>query len=240
MTIEMNVYQIYYKEEQKREHYLDTRPYFNQDLGLYFENDVILNLYDRGKIKGDFFGVLSWKNRRKNHIKRTRLKPLLSRQYDIFSFTYDRHDVLGYASICHPEFAPIFAALLNAMNINPQTRPIVGLYQNAIIARPWIYREYVEEYLLPAIDFLESAPELIEHLLFADANYLGVQGEKLEGSLGVDHYTHHPFVLERLWSLYYDRKRKKRSLRYYIDKNSRTSREPSQVQSKGRLHKIRL
>ena len=89
MGTDIQVYQILYQEEQKEHLFLDTIPYFNKDLGLYFENDVILDLYRRGKIIGDYFGVLSWKARLKNHINNTYLKKLLKYGFDMFSLTYE-------------------------------------------------------------------------------------------------------------------------------------------------------
>jgi len=72
--VKMNIYQIYYDESQKEYLYLDTIPLFNDELSLYFENNVILDLYKKGKIEGDYFGVLSWKNRIKNKIRSKKIR----------------------------------------------------------------------------------------------------------------------------------------------------------------------
>ena len=95
----------------------------------------------------------------------------MNEKYDLFSFTYDRHDVLGYANLCHPRFTGIFDDLLNHLNIDSGIKPLIGLYQNAVIARSEIYRDYIENYLKPAVDFLEDSPQDYKEMLFSDAMY---------------------------------------------------------------------
>ncbi len=233
------IYQIMYREEQKEHLFLDTIPYFNKDLGLYFENDVILDLFQRGKIVGDYFGVLSWKARAKNHIKGKYLNRLIKNRFDIYSFTYDRHDVFGYADRCHPGFYEIIRSLLSELSLDPDIRPAIGLYQNAVITKPNIYIAYIENYLLPTIQFFENCSDEIKDLLFSDANYRGVSKEKLGLSIGVNFYTLHTFVLERLWSLYYHVKRRKETISYFWIKKIGNYR-PEKVNSKGKLHHFNL
>jgi hypothetical protein len=158
----------------------------------------------------------------------------------MYSFTYDRHDVLGYADLCHPGFLTIFRELLETLNIDIDERPMIGLYQNAVIAKPDIYLDYVENFLLPTIRFFDSCSDEIRKMLFKNANYKGVSGDRLEESIGVGHYTYHTFILERLWSLYYHIRRRKETLRYYwMNFNSR-SYQPKKVDSKGKLHRFNL
>jgi len=240
MGTDIQVYQILYQEEQKEHLFLDTIPYFNKDLGLYFENDVILDLYRRGKIIGDYFGVLSWKARLKNHINNTYLKKLLKYGFDMFSLTYDRHDVFGYGDLCHPGFSTIYKELLEELKLDPDIKPAIGLYQNAIIARPKIYIDYIENFLIPTLDFFDNCSDEINELLYADANYRGVNKERLSKSFGVTHYTLHTFVLERLWSLYYHARRRKDTISYFWVKINFNSYRSIKVNSKGRLHKFNL
>ncbi|MCJ7733052.1 MAG: hypothetical protein MUP11_00760 [Anaerolineales bacterium] len=237
---EVNIYQIYYDESQKEYLYLDTIPLFNDELSLYFENNVILDLYKKGKIEGDFFGVLSWKNRIKNKIRSKKIKKFIRNDFDIYSFTYDRHDVLGYAQLCHSKFMSIFSSLLEYLNLDPGITPRIGLYQNAIIAKPKIYIDYVENYLMPAIVFLENSPEVIKESLYADAEYRGVSKEVLIDSFGLDHYPYHTFLLERLWSVYYQINRNKQSNQYFISKLIPGSFRVKKVDTKGKIHKFNL
>lgn len=240
METDLQVYQIYYQEDQKEHLFLDAIPYFNQELGLYFENDVILDLYRAGKIKGDYFGVLSWKTRLKNRIRTRKLHKLINYRFDMYSFTYDRHDVLGYADVCHPGFSEIFQELLSYLGINLNQKPLVGLYQNAVITRPEIYLDYIESILLPTLDFFDNCSEDIQQLLYADAKYRGVDQETLKGSIGVEFYTHHTFVLERLWSLFYQLRRDKSRIKYVLTKIHPRAKRSVQVNSKGRLHRFNL
>lgn len=237
---EINVYQIYYEEEQRQHMFLDSIPYFNEELGLYFENNVILDLYQKGKVEGDYFGVLSWKARIKNKIRKKYLSRLINPKYDMFSFTYDRHDVLGYANHCHPNFSMIFDELLDYLGVELESKPVIGLYQNAIITKPDIYLDYIQNFLIPTIRFFENCSDEIKHALFSDAEYRGVDKEVLKNSIGVGHYTYHTFILERLWSVYYHKRRDKESLSFFISKFDVRSHLARKVNSKGKLHKFNL
>jgi len=234
------VYQIFYKEEQKSQLFLDTIPYYNKNLHIYFENEVILKLYQEGKIRGDLFGVLSWKARKKNHIRRRKLSSMINNRFGMYSFTYDRHDVLGYADLCHPGFSEIFHELLLSLGLDPEIKPMVGLYQNAVIAEPTIYIDYIENFLIPAMEFLDNSSGEYKRLLYSDAAYRGISEEKLQEAFGIDHYPHHTFILERLWSIFFQAKRKKKTARYFMDKVNPKVNKSTKVNSKGKLHKFNL
>lgn len=236
----INVYQIYYDENQKQQMFLDTKPIFNKDLDIYFENRLILNLFTGGKIVGDYFGLLSHIARIKNNIKSKYISELIDGNYDIYSFTYDKHDVLGYANKCHPDFLNIFTGILNYLNIDVNTRPLVGIYQNAIITAPNIYLDYIQKYLVPAIEYLENCSDEIKDKLYSDSMYDGGDKEYIRETFGIDFYTYHTFLLERLWSLYYHVNRRKISISYLATKLSLKAYKPIKVYSKGKLHKFNL
>jgi len=239
-TAEINVYQIYYQESQKKELFSDSIPLFNGELSIFFENNVILDLYKYGKIVGDFFGVLSWKAREKNMIRSKSIKKHINKKYDIHSFTYDKHDVLGYANLCHPNFRSIFTGLLEYLHIDLEIRPLIGLYQNAIITKPAIYIDYIENYLMPAMDYLQESAGDIQNLLFSDAEYKGIDRKILMNTIGVEYYPYHTFVLERLWSVYYQINRSKDTFSYYVTNLRSGSYLAKKVNSKGKIHKFNL
>lgn len=212
--IPYKVYQIFYDDSQKEELFWDAIPFNNKNLGLYFENDVIRHLYQENKIEGEHFGVLSWKLRRKNRIHALCLKSLIDGQSDIFTFTYEKHDVVEYADQCHPGFQDIFFELLDYIGMSKDIHPAVGLYQNAIIAKPDVYNRYIENYLVPAIDFFERSSGSLRDLLFSDAGYKGSPTYRNNNPLGMDHYPYHTFILERLWSVFFDVHKHQFSLKF--------------------------
>ena len=237
---DINIYQIYYKDHQKQHMFLDAIPLFNSDISLYFENNVILNLYKQGKIVGEYFGALSWNARLKNKLENTSLHEFICGNYDIYSLTYDNHDVIGYAIKCHPDFLDIFTELMKYLNIDENIRPRIGLYQNGIITNPSIYKDFIENYLIPSIEFLDNCSGPIKEKLYSDAKYSGGNIEVLKDYFGFDHYPYHPFVLERLWSVYYHINRSKTSLRFLATKIHPLSYRPIKVYTKGKMHKFNL
>ena len=90
------------------------------------------------------------------------------------------------------------------------------------------------------MDFLESSSDEIRDLLYADAMYKGIGSERIKESLGVDHYPYHTFLLERLWSVYYEVKRQKEGLPYRISRYLSERNGARKVDSKGRIHRFNL
>jgi hypothetical protein len=67
-----------------------------------------------------------------------------------------------------------------------------------------VYKEYVEV-LKNAIQLMDSK---YTELAFKDANYQsGLTPEQLKERTGLDYYTFHTFILERLLSVWIDNKR---------------------------------
>ena len=85
-------------------------------------------------------------------------------------------------------------------------KPRLGVYQNAVIARREIYYDYVQHWLAPSMDFLDRQvnPEYLAKLR-SDPGYNSYppgRQELLRRVIGTPHYQYHPFLLERLWSVY--------------------------------------
>lgn len=210
--MKLNVYQIYFEEEQKR--YLSplTHHYFNEKLSPFFENDVIRDLYETKKIhESDYFGIVSWRIEQKNGLSLNLLKNI-TEDYNFYGFNSAviRHHVLPMGSAYHQHFGILFTKVLQHLGIRfNDVAPIVttGFYQNAVIAHRDIYLDYVENWLLPSMKFIETCDDLqFQQLLRADPMYTlypAGRREKLMEHLGIPHYPYHTFVLERLWSVYY-------------------------------------
>jgi hypothetical protein len=79
---------------------------------------------------------------------------------------------------------------------------VYSIYENHFIARKEIYHGYVNDYLLPAIDFIGTRPEF-----FADSLYLSKKRDqdeikRVQTLLGRKDWPILPFILERLFSFY--------------------------------------
>lgn len=211
--MKLNVHQIYFSPEQQRQLSNITIPYYNQKLTPFFENDVIRDLYNKGSIhESDYFGVVSWRIEPKNRVS---LNSLLSVNASHNMYTYraitQRHHVIPMGSAYHANFGYLFERVLTNLGYNMHDlapRVDLGLYQNAIIATREVYLDYVENWLLPSMKFMEenTDPTFVATLK-SDPHYTlyppGMR-ERLHAAFGVSHYCYHTFVLERLWSVYYE------------------------------------
>lgn len=208
----VKVYQIYYDESHLNSLSHDTLPYYNNYLTEYFENDIIRKAYENGLMNSDYFGVLSWRFLQKTgfQFKNT----MITGDADIYAFQNStrNHSVFGDSAMCHPLFMDIFSKvleLLNCQNINPT----LGLYMNYIVAKTPIFKKYVEEFLIPTIDYLKTLPD--HDKVWADACYHHnpTLTQKLQQFIGKPYYTYHTFICERLWSVFYEKYKNRYSLK---------------------------
>lgn len=207
-----SIHQIYFEPEQKSVLSQYTTPYYNEKLTPFFENDVIVDLYNKQVISNsDYFGILSWRIESKNHLSLTCLNNI-TEQFNMYGFhnILIRHHVLPMGSAYHQHFGYLFKLLLQNLGLDFDQlshQVTMGLYQNAIIARKDIYLDYVENWLIPSMHFINNCENLqFQQLLRSDPMYsLYPTGrrEKLLAHIGTPHYQYHTFILERLWSVYY-------------------------------------
>lgn len=204
----LKIYQIYYDVEQIKHLSPHTMPYYNSKLSVYFENDLLKDFYYNNKIDSDYFGILSWRFNSKNGFA---FQPeMIDGDSDIYVFEglIQSHDVFYDSIKCHPYFMDIFKKVLQNLKIDVTIKPMLGLYQNATIAKQAVFKKYMEEYLLPTMEFLNNLdkrfPE-INQKLWADAKYKydPALTERLHQQTGKPYYTYHTFICERLWSVFY-------------------------------------
>jgi hypothetical protein len=81
------------------------------------------------------------------------------------------------------------------------------IYQNAFMAKNEIYQDYLNEYLIPAMNLIKNDHKIYE-LATQDSNYSQLQKkdaanpEYLQEKIGFPYYPMAPFILERLFSVY--------------------------------------
>jgi hypothetical protein len=205
------VYQIYFEPQQRGMLSPYTIPYYNEKLSPFFENDVIKDLYEKGEVhSSDYFGVLSWRIESKNYLSLSLLNNITF-DHNLYSFrkTVVNHNVFQVSNICHPKFGYLFDKMLTNLGLsyNDFVRVEWGLYQNAIIAHRDIYLDYLENWLLPSMKFIETNtdPMFVSYLKSDPLYSLYPPGrrEKLQEFLGTPWYQYHTFICERLWSIYF-------------------------------------
>lgn len=204
--------QIYYNDATK----LNCEPglihAFNPILTPFFENTVIAQLGTDEALQNQYVGVLSHNFFIKNMIMPYAIANEVGEgKFDVYAFSggLKIKNVCDIADTYHPGFKHAMFLILDAIgfdvDINEDTRMVC--YQNAFIAKTHIFEHYVRELLLPAMKVMNDRNnERIYNIIWNDSGYykkkdLQIQS-RLRQYLGVNYYPYHPFICERLFSLY--------------------------------------
>ena len=115
--------QIYYEDSQLSELYPFARPYRNDKLTIFFENEVIARLVPT--VEAERIAICSWRLREKMYwqLKKPRdlTEFLLDHEpYDVLSFTNNSqsHRMLAAAEGWHPGFIDTLRLLLDKINVS--------------------------------------------------------------------------------------------------------------------------
>jgi hypothetical protein len=214
----INIYQIYFKEDQVPR--LDYTPFYNSDCTVFFENSVIKQLIQEKKHHdSEYFGVVSYKLREKigetlthwkgnKNIANTSLNKFTPEQFehellkgkpDAMSFQrHLPHDSISYANKFHPGFSKYFAEILKRVGYHWSPMHLNNVfYCNYFVAKSTIYEKYINEMLTPAMEVMESMPELMNN-----SHYPHKLPKQLQEKFGISHYPFHPFLCERMFSYF--------------------------------------
>lgn len=207
----LSVYQIYYQDQQKDLINPSSIPYFNENLTVFFENKVILDLFK--KDDSEYFGCLSYKFEEKNGV----LVPfdyIEKNNFDIYCLggnSIFQHNVFEFSRDSHgAEWGYLFHKMLLEALCNDDHYIVndlienvnTGVYQNAVVARKEVYELYIESMLKPCMNWMVQTKS-IQHLINSQCKYGGSHSlEYLKKHIGYEYYTFHTFLLERLWSVF--------------------------------------
>ncbi len=206
----LDFYQIYYKDEQKKQLYDFSIAHKNEGLTHWFENEVIKNLVPQSQ--ADYIGVASWRLKQKREmgscpfiLKDTSLTKdkILSQEADIMNLRPFKqgHQALMMAKNWH---GPAWEIGLNSLKkiIKVPSEITTPIYENHFITRREIYHDYVLNFLIPAIEFIDSEP-----VFFTNSGYIQKKKdqkeiERVQKLLNRQDWPILPFILERLFSFY--------------------------------------
>lgn len=213
------LYQIYYKDEQKQHLFPFAKPVYNQRLTVFFENKIIVDVVQGSK--AEKIGVCSWKLFQKLKLRvsgpngrRPLTEEALNEDYEVLSFTRNTpaHRMIARADIWHAGFRPSIDKLWEKLGYKRPHETRSPIYQNHYMAKGEIYRDYVDNFLAPAIDVIQRDEEL-NNLMMQPSRYEDLVHpqkdgvEALKRDCGIDYYPMVPFVLERCPSLWFEMKK---------------------------------
>jgi len=175
-----------------------------EDKSYLFEYNPILNLSENF-VDSKYYGVFSYKFPQKTGVTKQILYKVLKEnnysEYDILGLCpqYFKGNYLQFTEQYHPGFMELFTLVCNDLNLVVK-EPKNVIYSNFFIAKGSVYKEFVNNIVKPAIELMETK---YKDLAWKDANYIsGLKGEELKQQTGLDFYTFHTFVLERLLSIW--------------------------------------
>jgi hypothetical protein len=180
---------------------------------VFFESEVIKN--EVLQTKFDKISVCSWelKSKMKWYIGRPRelTQELLESDYEVMSFTKNTgdHRMFAAADAWHPGFMKTFDKILSVIGVRRPGEIKIPIYQNHHASKTGIYQDYVNSYLIPAMEAIKNDPEINGEAM-ADANYSKLKKtpppDYFVNQIGVPFWPMVPFLLERLFSVYVQNK----------------------------------
>ncbi len=211
--IELNDVEITSIVYDKEQHHYFKKEYDNSHIrtieqrSYLFEYNPIVELskyFDNEK----YYGVFSWKfNHKTGHNKNTLFNEMAKRNYKQFEVINICQPLpkpyLEFTENYHKGFMDLFNPICSDLGLEVK-EPKHTIYSNFFIAKGKVYKEYVE-LIKKAIELLDNK---FTDLAWRDANYKsGLNPEQLKEKTGLDYYTFHTFILERLMSIWIDNKK---------------------------------
>ncbi len=212
-----DVKQIYFDDNSKANLLGYFTPYHNHAPTVFLENTVISK--EVKKCDAQYFGVVSHKLR-----------------YKINNFPYDKNEkeirqgyfekVLPTCNVLvlqrvaghmmqqleawHQGACETLQMILDAVGYDFDVGGTIkhNIYSNHFIARYGIYEEYVRLLLDPAMEVMEGDKNIKKRCMI-DSGYTTLTGpppEHLQKSWGFGYWPMHPFLCERLFSIYINNK----------------------------------
>jgi hypothetical protein len=202
----VELYQLFYKDEQKEKLLPFAIPYKTEGLTIFFENDWISKLVSESN--AEKVGVTSWKLRDK-------MRPLsvevLNSDYEVLSLTKNskKHTMLAYLYHWHPKSKQAMELLWQKLGFKLCGEVKNPIYQNHFVSRSDIYQDYVTNFLNPAMELIKTDEEL-NKLMMSESNYGKLNREadirSVKAKLGLNYYPLAPFILERCPSCFFQLK----------------------------------
>jgi hypothetical protein len=205
--------QLYYNDEQQEKIFPFAVPYKTEGLTVFFENYWIKELVLASK--DEKIAVCSWKLKEKLRWyigqRRELTQQVLETDYEVLTFTRNTkyHQMLAAANAWHPGFLNTFDKILAKIGVTRPNEVKIPIYQNHFAARTEIYKDYVQNYLVPAMDCIQNDAEINE-MAMRDSKYSDLTNQSaahLLLKIGICYYPMIPFLLERLFSVYVSNKR---------------------------------
>ncbi len=203
-----NLFSITYKDGQDVE-YTEYRNKINsiEEKSYLSEYNPILDIMDNHFLDNrKYTGIFSHKFPLKSGYYKKYVEQILDEEdADVIVFCKQIPNYIQWSTKQHPGLGNVLQTILDKLGIELTKEPKATVYSNFFIAKTEVYKEYAK-FLKSVIYLMEHDPE-IKGLVSMDAQYhSGLSKEDLKLYTGLESYTFHTFVLERLMSIWIDYK----------------------------------
>jgi hypothetical protein len=220
MVGSVELFQIYYDRAQIRELYDFAIPVFSAGLTPYFENQFIAAIVPNSN--ADYISVCSWRLRKKragqahylggvNKDEFTLEKIESAMPFDVAVLTphSPSHKPLAMAVNWHGKaWTDAYNAIKPFLKrFGPVPEELnVAIYENHFIARKEIYHDYVNNWLIPAIEFIGETEAFFAPSGYTQKKRDTEEIQRVHRLLKTNDWPMLPFLLERLFSFYVNNK----------------------------------
>lgn len=199
----LKIYGITYSPEQYTEY--ESVMNASKVLAHRFEYSVMISKLEEIKhiLENTWIGFFSHKFPYKTNLSSKIFYKLFDenvqdKELDLMIFTpqywKDVKSFMTFTEEHHKGYVELFYKLCKHLNIVYKDSEKATVYSNFFIMKRDEWIDYIENWIIPSLEFMESDEEY-----FADASYAaGLSPDELEKFTGMRQYTFHTFILERL------------------------------------------
>ena len=194
------------KQVSEYETYNNSHIRTKEQKSYLFEYNPIIDIVDNLPEGVEYLGVFSWKFPIKTGFSKNILYKSLShykhKEYDFLnlskSYWKNTSEYLYFSYKNHPKLQELLKKLLVHLDKDVHPDRDNYTYSNFFLMKTDLWKDYIENWVKPAIEFMDNDPEYFENAIYTT----GLSSEKLKELTGLDYYTYHTFVLERLIIFY--------------------------------------
>ncbi len=215
----INIWQVYFDEASQKTCDPAWNHYDNSTkLNEFFENQVIADLIEKGEHRKDeYFAVFSHDTVKTNiHFKEEglifsaqNLEKIIEKNQDIAVFSFckrrENENIVLQAERYHKGFVDMMKKILDHCGLElPHKLTKIVLF-NLMVCKGEFWTAYYNDLLKPAMEILKEMPEAYEdsrYALIGRRDLNDGRGERFMKGFGKAYYPFHPFLCERLASIY--------------------------------------
>ena len=214
----IKVYQIYYAESQKDKLMKGFTPYFNSKATVNLESGLISDLSKSDEIlNSNYFGVFSWKASEKlKNFNFEQIQEKVNNNLDCDIIGPNPRNYINCARRIKSEhtirfgkhkFMDGFNLLIKKLKLSETPHKFMTekqkmIYFNYFIAKPEIYKHFVDTILDPAIALFQEDSEMNEMGYLPEKYKKQIPPKNFTDDTGLSYYPKIPFLLERLINVY--------------------------------------